>query len=111
MSTAHFSDKPDTGPMIQSSRKLFGNNTIFRAIGTGQQTLDCSVTGGYPSPSLSWVCFTGTEQDLSSGQTITKRWTWTASRNGTCKCTSTQMGAASEVVLYVRILCMYTFKI
>ncbi|XP_060575522.1 hemicentin-1-like [Ruditapes philippinarum] len=96
--------KPDTGPLIQSSSKLFGNNTIFRAIGTRQQTLDCSVTGGYPSPSLSWACFMGTVQDLSSGQTITKRWTWTASTNGTCKCTSIQMGAASEVVLNVRLL-------
>jgi hypothetical protein len=92
--------------LIESSNKLFGDNTIFDALKTRLQTLDCSVTGGYPSPSLSWACFTGTEQELSSGQTITKRWTWTASGNGTCKCTSKQMGAASEVVLNVRLLCM-----
>jgi hypothetical protein len=108
MSTAYVLDKPDSGPLIESSNKRFGNNTIFHAIGTRQQTLDCSVTGGYPSPSLSWACFRGTEQNFNSGRTITKRLTWTASINGTCKCTSTQMGAASEVILNVRILCMYT---
>jgi hypothetical protein len=77
----NFSDKPGSGPLIESSNKVFENNTIFLAIGTRQQTLDCSVTGGYPSPSISWACFTGTAQDLSSRLTITKRWTWAASGN------------------------------
>jgi hypothetical protein len=83
----------------------FKNNSIFYAIRQRLQTLMCLVTGGYPLPSLSWWCFSGTEKDLSTRRQVKKRWTWTASKNGTCKCTFSQMRVASDVILNVRILC------
>ena len=89
----------------------FSNGDTYKAIILEQQSMVCTITGGYPSPTLTWTCFFGTVTNVSGAQSeVKKRVTWTATNTGsaTCQCVSNQKVSRQQVSsLTVDVLCEY----
>ncbi|XP_052248364.1 nephrin-like isoform X2 [Dreissena polymorpha] len=84
---------PSDGPVIQALPGA-GVYKMIRGSST-QQRLTCSVTGGYPLPTLSWNCYDGTHNGSTQGDIVSLTVYWTADMNvdSTCTCTAFQSGS------------------
>jgi hypothetical protein len=99
-----FSDAPN-------SLEIFGfiDGGEYRAIENSQGQLSCTITGGNPTPTLSWDCFnSGTYISTNEG-IVTKNQTWDVERgkDKTCFCRSFHYSGNRSVSVYIKILCKF----
>ncbi|XP_052224942.1 hemicentin-2-like [Dreissena polymorpha] len=75
-----------------------------------QQHLKCSVTGGYPLPTLSWNCYGGAQNGSTQGNTVTSTVYWVAGVNvdSNCTCTAQQSGTGWARTMSAPVNVLYT---
>ncbi|XP_060587107.1 nephrin-like [Ruditapes philippinarum] len=96
---------PESAPYIQN----YSNGNTYKVIENNQGKLSCIIKGGNPLSTLTWNCFNNGLSTKTSGTTVTKTVTWSATRgpDRSCTCQSSHPIAGTQSVS-VSVQVLYT---